>query len=100
MALTNTLMRFPTAACALWAAAAGVWTADIATMGRAVKRRYFLVQKAKDANIVGILVRPLAPPHLSFLLAWGRKCLNVEDSVTSHLSRRGAERRSVKRGEA
>lgn len=59
MALTNTLMRFPTTCCALWVPTDARWTEDIASMGRAVKRRYFLVQKAKDANIVGILVGTL-----------------------------------------
>jgi diphthamide biosynthesis protein 2 len=59
VALTNTLMRFPTTSCALWQPSDARWTEDVASMGRAVKRRYFLVQKAKDANIVGILVGTL-----------------------------------------
>mmetsp|Transcript_47112 Transcript_47112/g.87846 ORF Transcript_47112/g.87846 Transcript_47112/m.87846 type:complete len:521 (-) Transcript_47112:251-1813(-) len=57
--LTNLLMRAPLASCSQFLPEKELWVAEVASRSQALKRRYFLVQKAKEANIVGVLVGTL-----------------------------------------
>ena len=50
------------------AAAPGEWRPEAAAASRALARRYYLVEKLKDARIVGIVVGEIraSPPGLAF----------------------------------
>ena len=72
-ALTNAMMTFNSAPS--WArydpsAAEGRRWVSGASVSRELKRRYFLVEKAKDANIVGVVVG--VRPYLDIIYRLGR----------------------------
>ncbi|GAB2300274.1 hypothetical protein Dimus_034309 [Dionaea muscipula] len=58
-AFTNVVLRFNTCQIIRYDAAKNYIGTDLSQQRRILKRRYFLVEKAKDANMVGVLVGTL-----------------------------------------